>query len=71
MKAVGADLRVELCPDGPMLLRGAKLVVDDSGTSHQVLRPVVALCRCGMSGRSPWCDGSHKFLPPNRAGKNG
>lgn len=51
---------VQLCPGGPILLRGATEVVADDGTTHPVGRPVVALCRCRRSQRMPWCDSSHK-----------
>jgi CDGSH-type Zn-finger protein len=54
---------VVLCPDGPMLLRGAESVQDADGVVHQVRRPVVALCRCEKSSRLPWCDGTHKVIP--------
>ncbi|QRO86745.1 CDGSH iron-sulfur domain-containing protein [Kytococcus sedentarius] len=50
------------CPGGPALLRGATHVIDAAGTTHPVSRPVVAVCRCGASGRLPWCDGTHKLL---------
>lgn len=54
------DVEVVLCPGGPALLRGADSVTDESGQRHPVDRPVVAVCRCGASGRQPWCDGTHK-----------
>ncbi|MGW3547591.1 CDGSH iron-sulfur domain-containing protein [Janibacter hoylei] len=41
-------------------MRGAQEIVDAHGTAHAVSRPVVAVCRCGNSGRLPWCDGTHK-----------
>lgn len=53
-------VRVTECPGGPALIRGASRVVDADGESHPVRRPVVAVCRCGYSGRLPWCDGIHK-----------
>jgi CDGSH-type Zn-finger protein len=55
---------VELCPGGPMLLRGDHVVIDDEGVRHATHRPVSAVCRCGKSGSKPWCDGTHKVLPP-------
>jgi len=54
---------VVLCPGGPMLLRGHHRVRDDEGVEHQTTGPLSALCRCGFTGRSPWCDGTHKSLP--------
>ncbi|QDP96000.1 CDGSH iron-sulfur domain-containing protein [Microlunatus elymi] len=56
--------RIELIlsPDGPLLVRGAELLIDDQGREHSVLRPVVAVCRCGTTTHPPWCDGMHKLL---------
>ncbi|MCL2541006.1 MAG: CDGSH iron-sulfur domain-containing protein [Nocardioidaceae bacterium] len=48
-------------PGGPLLLRGADVVLDEDGEQHEVGRPVVALCACGLSQRKPWCDGTHKL----------
>ena len=56
------DVVVELCPGGPLLVRGADSVRDDEGVEHEVTRPVVAVCTCGKSQRRPWCDGTHKFV---------
>ena len=55
-------VRTTECEDGPLLVRGARTVVDGPGVSHPVTRRVVALCRCGASQRLPWCDGVHKRL---------
>ena len=63
---------VVLCPDGPMLLRGDHVVIDDDGVEHRTTRPVSAVCRCGHSATKPWCDGTHKVAlrqrrkPPSR-----
>lgn len=58
----GRDVEVTRCPDGPLLVRGADSVRDADGTTHQVTRPVVALCVCDKSQRAPWCDGTHKVV---------
>ncbi len=55
-------VRLRVCADGPVLVRGADTVLDDNGTEHPVTRPVVALCTCGRSSRKPWCDGTHQVL---------
>jgi CDGSH-type Zn-finger protein len=45
-----------------MLVRGASSVTTEDGRVHPVGRPVVALCRCGLSALEPYCDGTHKTL---------
>lgn len=57
---------VEACPGGPLLLRGVAAVTDAAGVEHPAERPVVALCRCARSAEQPWCDGTHRLLPPDR-----
>lgn len=52
--------QVQVCPGGPALVRGADVVLDEDGNPHEATRPVVAVCVCGHTGRSPWCDGTHK-----------
>ena len=59
-----SEVRVRACPDGPVLVRGADVVVDEEGAEHAVTRPVVAVCVCGRSARAPWCDGTHKSVRP-------
>jgi len=57
---------VILCPGGPMLLRGDHTVEDADGVAHETTRPVSAVCRCGKSATSPWCDGTHKVIPASK-----
>ncbi|MEO5852818.1 MAG: CDGSH iron-sulfur domain-containing protein [Nocardioides sp.] len=57
---------VIVCAGGPILVRGDHLVQDESGVVHRTTRPVSAVCRCGRSGISPWCDGTHKLGPKAR-----
>ncbi|MGN6251026.1 MAG: CDGSH iron-sulfur domain-containing protein [Marmoricola sp.] len=53
---------VVLCPGGPLLLRGDHVVEDADGVRHATTRPVSAVCRCGHTATSPWCDGTHKVV---------
>lgn len=43
--------------DGPLMCKGNIEMRDDNNTVITVIDP--ALCRCGSSGRKPFCDGSH------------
>ena len=62
--AAGRDVEVTPCPGGPLLVRGAAAVRDADGELHATTRPVVAVCACDKSQRMPWCDGTHKVVPP-------
>ena len=45
--------------DGPLWVRGRVPLVAADGEVYEV-RNRMALCRCGLSGNKPFCDGSHK-----------
>ncbi|GAB3756560.1 CDGSH iron-sulfur domain-containing protein [Microlunatus parietis] len=63
LRCVGDEtLDLEPCPEGPVLVRGATMIIDEDDQAHPVLRPVVAVCRCGTSTQPPWCDGMHKLV---------
>lgn len=49
-----------MCEDGPLLVRGPVRVLGPDGEEVPRSRATVAVCRCGLTGRAPWCDGSHK-----------
>ena len=60
---VESDIRTTVCPEGPLLVRGASSWPDPEGEELPATRPVVAVCRCHFSQRLPWCDGTHKVVP--------
>jgi CDGSH-type Zn-finger protein len=64
---MSAEVSVRVCPGGPVLVRGAEVVIDEAGVHHPVTRPLVAVCACGKSGRKPWCDSTHKAIPRTRS----
>ncbi|TQJ30779.1 CDGSH iron-sulfur domain-containing protein [Microbacterium sp. SLBN-146] len=48
-------------PDGPLIVRGEAVLIDEHGEPIRQPRRTVALCRCGVSAIKPWCDGTHKL----------
>jgi CDGSH-type Zn-finger protein len=68
-RAADSEVEITVCGDGPALVRGAKAVRAEDGTVHPVTRPVVGVCLCGRSQRSPWCDGTHKFVRREKPGR--
>jgi uncharacterized Fe-S cluster protein YjdI len=58
-RASDAALRVEVSPDGPLLVKGPCTVVHPDGRVEERERNT-ALCRCGASANKPYCDGSHR-----------
>jgi CDGSH-type Zn-finger protein len=59
-----ADSPTKITPyrNGPYLIRGPFVMVDQSGNEIEIKRRVVALCRCGRSRIRPFCDGTHKAI---------
>jgi CDGSH-type Zn-finger protein len=62
--AGSADSPTKITPyrNGPYLIRGPFVIVDQDGNEIKVERRVVALCRCGRSQIRPFCDGTHKAI---------
>lgn len=54
----GGRLEIKLTPNGPLFLKGEFEVRDAEGTTAY-RQGRAALCRCGLSGSKPFCDGSH------------
>ena len=50
--------RIEVKPDGPLLVFGSIEVCHADGTKEQKSR-TTAFCRCGASSNKPYCDGAH------------
>ena len=54
-------LKLSPRPDGPIKCQGPMEIVDATGRS--VWRGSdTALCRCGASGKKPFCDGTHRLI---------
>ena len=57
---MGRPTTITAYRDGPFLVRGPVVVVDEAGEEIEVRRAVVPLCRCGRSRTKPLCDGTHE-----------
>jgi CDGSH-type Zn-finger protein len=55
-----ADVKVQALKDGPLLVAGKIALVGSDDNAIETPQDPVALCRCGHSGKKPFCDGSHK-----------
>jgi CDGSH-type Zn-finger protein len=57
-----SDVKIRVRDNGPYLVEGAVTLMDAQGNAFPLdpNKPAIALCRCGHSGRKPFCDGSHK-----------
>lgn len=54
-----ATVTITAYADGPLIVRGPAVFLDDDGVPLDAGRRTVALCRCGRSAVKPFCDGSH------------
>ena len=48
--------------NGPFIVEGPFRLLDhnDQPFTLPTDKPAVALCRCGLSNKKPFCDGSHR-----------
>lgn len=53
--------KVEVMPNGPLLVYGELIITDAQGQAI-TKNKVTAFCRCGHSGKKPFCDGSHSKI---------
>ncbi len=53
----GERADVTLIPGGPVIVKGGAIVKDRNQTEN--FEETVAFCRCGRSGKFPYCDGTH------------
>jgi len=54
--------RIEIHRNGPAIVKGKCQMSDENGHQFET-NDVFALCRCGKSKKSPYCDGSHVLYP--------
>lgn len=48
--------------DGPLIVRGGFMLLDQDGNPIETGRAPIALCRCGKSRNRPFCDGTHQVV---------
>jgi len=47
-------------PNGPLRVEGHIVLKDADGMEWDLTgKPAISLCRCGLSEKRPFCDGSH------------
>jgi CDGSH-type Zn-finger protein len=53
-------VKITVRPNGPFRVEGPIALVDVSGNEWDLTgKPAISLCRCGMSSKRPFCDGTH------------
>ena len=59
----GTVTTIRLRRNGPYVIDSDDVrVIDWNGQEYAVDRRPIALCRCGASGRKPFCDGTHSRI---------
>jgi len=56
------EVTLRLRDNGPLLVQGTVQLLDADGKPFALPadKPMIAICRCGRSQKSPFCDGHHK-----------
>ncbi|MEE6450643.1 CDGSH iron-sulfur domain-containing protein [Gottfriedia acidiceleris] len=54
-----SDVQIKVLDNGPLRVTGTVELVDAEGNTYPQ-KAAFSLCRCGLSSKLPYCDGSHK-----------
>lgn len=54
-----SDVQIKVLDNGPLRVTGTVELVDAEGNKFPQ-KAAFSLCRCGLSSKLPYCDGSHK-----------
>ena len=53
-------VKITMRPNGPFRVEGPISLVDVNGQEWDLTgKPAISLCRCGLSSKRPFCDGTH------------
>lgn len=52
------ETKIDILANGPLLVHG-KLKVMDAEGNFEIREKTTAFCRCGVSKKKPYCDGTH------------
>jgi CDGSH-type Zn-finger protein len=56
-----SDVTIICRDNGPLRVAGRFMIQDAQGNTFDLSgRETVSLCRCGVSGNKPFCDGAHR-----------
>ncbi len=59
-EASAPAVKITVRPNGPFRVEGPISLVDVNGQEWDLTgKPAVSLCRCGLSSKRPFCDGTH------------
>ncbi|MFZ4398946.1 MAG: (4Fe-4S)-binding protein [Bacteroidales bacterium] len=53
--------QITIIEKGPYLIEGDFKLLDNKG-NEIICRETIALCRCGVSAKKPFCDGAHNGI---------
>lgn len=53
------DNQIKISDNGPLVVTGDIQLTDSEGNEYSK-KGKFYLCRCGLSSKKPFCDGSHK-----------
>jgi CDGSH-type Zn-finger protein len=60
VQAVTPSVKITVRPNGPYRVEGPIELVDVNGNVWDLTgKPAISLCRCGLSSKRPFCDGTH------------
>jgi CDGSH-type Zn-finger protein len=59
-ESAATTVKITVRPNGPFRVEGPISLVDVNGNEWDLTgKPAISLCRCGMSSKRPFCDGTH------------
>ncbi len=53
-------MKITVSENGPYLIEVTEAIVKKGDKEEKLDSKIIALCRCGLSGNKPFCDGAHK-----------
>lgn len=60
VEAAAPSVKITVRANGPLRVEGPITLVDVEGNAWDLTgKPAISLCRCGMSSKRPFCDGTH------------